>query len=268
MYKLALIDEKRQIEFIKDLLKIEADAIIECSTTLYKFHDDSEKFRILKNSYKKLINAINSEDHNHEYNYLILDFMSSFRVFTDHWETQIKRNFGKESDEINIFKKVTGKEFDNNFSYRFTCGLRNYIQHVDMPNYQIASSQNGNSIWEVKILLDRKGLLDNYDGWKSIVVSDLKASGEPIDFIKIINEVYESIKKINDVAINFADTKQLVKAGEELIKLKVLQGNLNGNLVMIRSEFLPDSDLEIRELPIGIAEYILNHIEIIKNNCP
>lgn len=268
MHKLALIDEKQQIEFIKDLLKIETDAIIECSTTLFKFHADSERFRIFKKSYVNLINAINSEDHNHEYNYLILDFMSSFRAFLDHWETHIKRNFGKESDEINVFKKVTGKEFDNNFSYRFTCGLRNYIQHVEMPNYQIASSRNEKSIWDVKILLDRKSLLENYDGWKSIVVSDLRASTEPIDFIKISNEVYESIKTINDVTINFADTKQIVKASEELIKLKVLQGNLLGNLVIIESEFLPDSDIEIRELPTGIAEYILNHIEISKNNCP
>ena len=51
--------------------------------------------------------------------------MSSFRAFLDHWETQIKRNFGIESDEINVFKKATGKEFDNNFSYRFTYDLRN-----------------------------------------------------------------------------------------------------------------------------------------------
>lgn len=268
MHKLALIDEKQQIEFVKDLLKNETDAIVGYSTTLYKFHDDSEKFRIFKKSYKNLINAVNAEDHNHEYNYLILDFMSSFRAFLDHWETQIKRNFGKESNEINVFKKATGKEFDNNFSYRFTYDLRNYIQHVDMPNYQIASSKNVMSNWEVKVLLDRKSLLKNFDGWKPIVASDLKTSTEPIDFMKIINEVYESIKTINDVAINFADIKQLVKASKELIKLKELQGNRIGHLVIIKSEFLPDSDIEIRELPIDIAEYILKHAEISNNNSP
>ena len=97
-----------------------------------------------------------------------------------------------------------------------------------MPNYQIASSKNEKNIWEVKVLLDRKSLLKNFDRWKPTVASDLKTSTEPIDFIKIINEVYESIKTINDVAMNFADIiKQLVRASEELIKLKVLRGNLN-----------------------------------------
>jgi len=66
-------------------------------------------------------------------NRLMLNFLSAFRTFLDHTQTNLDRTYGKESENFKIFKKTRSSYYDNYFSYRFLDKLRNYSQHMGMP---------------------------------------------------------------------------------------------------------------------------------------
>jgi hypothetical protein len=49
----------------------------------------------------------------------ILNFLYSFRTFLDHWETKLKRRYGKDSEQVRRFKAACSDAYDSCFSYRF-----------------------------------------------------------------------------------------------------------------------------------------------------
>ena len=92
MIKLAVIDKNKRIEFLNELSPIELNVLLSHSGNLHRFDKSTEKFRIFKTSY--------------------LELMSAFRAIIDHWETELRRKFGKQSKEIEIFKQATNVEYD------------------------------------------------------------------------------------------------------------------------------------------------------------
>jgi len=262
MVHLAIIGKDKRVTFLKELLEIEINAIITHCNILLRFDKDTEKFRIFKNSYYDLKNVLQSDDPENKNTRLILELMSAFRALLDHWETELKRKFGKQSKEVEIFKKATNKEYDEKFSYRFISGLRNCIQHVSMPIIRINSSINEKNLVETKLYLSKSELLNTFDGWKPKVLEDFITQPDSIELLPILDDVFDSIKQLNDIAINLLNIQELVISSQVLLGLKKLQGNIMGDLAIIES--VPDLSLKIQILPIHIADYIISNITVNK----
>jgi len=262
MIHLAIIGEDKIVTFLKELSETEINSISLHCDILNKFDKYTEKFRIFKNSYFDLKNLLQTDDPENKNTRLILELMSAFRALLDHWETELKRKFGKQSKEVGIFKSVTNNEYDEKFSYRFISGLRNYIQHVSMPSIRSNSTINENNLIETKLYLSKKELIETFDDWKPKVLEDFIMQPDSIELLPILDEVFDSIKQINDIAINLFNIKELVLSSQELLRLKKMQGNIKGDLVIIKSD--ENLSIKIQILPIHIAEYVINNTILIK----
>lgn len=99
------------------------------------------------------------------------NMLSAFKAYDDHIPSQLNRRFGKNSPQLESFKKEKSKIYDSFFEYRFLYKLRNYTQHREFPKYHIeykadlTSSSPESSIGVYQFLLDAPTLLSNYDSW-------------------------------------------------------------------------------------------------------
>jgi len=264
MHKLGILDKNKKLDFLKNLTSAEHSLIVTHIHILTDFDKQTEKFRLFKNAIKDLKGLLNTEDSSNNYNRLILEVMSTFRAFLDHWETELKRKFGKKSSEVESFKKSASFEFDNSFSYRFFSGFRNYIQHVCVPTFRINSFINDKNAIETKISVSKNELLGTFDGWNSILIDDFKDKPDLINIIPLFDELFESVKRINDTAINLLNIKDLLNSSNFLLGLKKLQGSYKGDLVIVEFENVPGSLIKLKFLPIWTADYIVKNVKISK----
>lgn len=68
-------------------------------------------------------------------NRYFVHLLSSGKLFIDFNENQIKKKYSKNSDVYKKTHSFASYQFDSNFSYRFCYYLRNFSQHIGLPNY-------------------------------------------------------------------------------------------------------------------------------------
>lgn len=191
------------------------------SRRLLLFNSDQQLFQMTYLNYKDFIelvgkyyeeyvedSAMNWPRMNHmilNINRYILNFLSSFRTFLDHTETNLKRRYGDGTEQVQRFKEACVKEYDSEFAYRFLYRLRNYAQHCGMPighlsfNSKSVNRETGEVSYDVSIKFDRDLLLKNFDKW-STVKPELEALSKEFEVTQYINRLMISIERINSVA--------------------------------------------------------------------
>lgn len=135
----------------------------------------------------------------HEININLLNLMMSARTFLDHMETFAKREYGKPSEAVDLFKELTAEEFDSRFSYKFMYKLRNYVQHCGMPPLSYSKSKSFDEhapYVGITLMFDRDALISGFDGWGSIVKPQLESQYNKFDAFAIIEEFVLSILRI------------------------------------------------------------------------
>jgi hypothetical protein len=141
-----------------------------------------------------------------EMNRLLLNYLSSFRTFTDHLETRYKKLQRQGYSYLADYKKITAACYDGNFPYRFFNKLRNYIQHCGLPlhfmNIKEDVDQNGSVITSISICLKRDDLISDYDGWVK-VKSDLRSQPEYMELLPYLTGLRSQIRLINLVISGF-----------------------------------------------------------------
>ena len=135
-----------------------------------------------------------------ELNRRLLNYLSSVRTYLDHSETFLKRLFGKESEQVKLFKTICSGFYDTFFSYRFFYKLRNYAQHCGLPISNIRTSiESQPELDATKITMhlkfDKQKLLDGFD-WDQKTRNDLKQMGSEFDFMPLFIENAENIRTV------------------------------------------------------------------------
>lgn len=155
----------------------------------------------------------------------LLNLLSALRTFVDHAETALKREYGKESQQVNDFKAAASVEFDGNFSYRFMSQLRNFTQHCGLPlgelNFKANSDPPSSAVasGSLEALFLRNYLLNNFDGWK-MVKDELAKMPDRFPVGPHVDQVVASVARIDNtlVRIQSADLDQHLKFLEDLAK--------------------------------------------------
>lgn len=150
-------------------------------------------------------------------NRIILNTLSSIRTYLDHTETRLKRNFGNESEEFLLFKRLTSECFDNYFSYRFLSKLRNYAQHCGLPTGSINLTDDVNG-YKLELSLLRDDLLGSFDSWGLNVKPDLQNQDSQFDILPLLEEKTELLRDVN-TKMNSLILQKLKYQGENLLKL-------------------------------------------------
>lgn len=98
---------------------------------------------------------------------VLLNWLTSLRLFDDHTRTRLTRMYGAKSAEMSRYSVARASAYDGTASYRFACELRNYAQHCGQVPIQ-ASVHVSRGGREVELYFDRDELLAKFDNWKRV----------------------------------------------------------------------------------------------------
>lgn len=128
---------------------------------------------------------------------LFLNTLSMFRSFIDFSNKSISFEYGKDSEEYNIWKEKQSEIFDCNFEYRFFSKMRNYTQHVGFPPIEITlSSTIDNPLPQLKISLKRNDLLEHKDIWKSKIYNEIRNCNELLPLFPMLKSLDSCLVKL------------------------------------------------------------------------
>jgi hypothetical protein len=98
---------------------------------------------------------------------VLLNWLTSLRLFDDHSCARLTRVYGRNSTELSRYDTARAGAYDRNPSYRFVCELRNYAQHCGQVPIQgsVHVSRSGR---EVELYFDRDELLAKFHNWKRV----------------------------------------------------------------------------------------------------
>lgn len=172
-------------------------------------------------------------------NRLIINFLSSFRTFLDHFDRTLSKQYGNNSQIYLLFKQMLSYYYDNCFAYRFLYHLRNYTQHCGMPIHSITFSSeldkenNSKTNHVMKILLNRDELLNNYDKWKSLI-EDISKLPDEFEISPLLDEMMNALEKIiNTVMLNTDFQRSILESVDYLYSLMKEGEHLDGDTCIV-----------------------------------
>lgn len=110
----------------------------------------------------------------------LLNLCASFRSYLEHQETHLKKQLGRSSPDWIAWRSfITQIECDNRY-YSLIYGLRNYIQHVDMPPLHL--DLHSDSAEEVTLSVDlvAESLVIPTAQWSPVMRHFIKSHGARI----------------------------------------------------------------------------------------
>ena len=218
---------------LEDLLKYES-----LSRIIGQFNYDVRRIFSVDESYNEMLIAFfasNKPDRdkaNKDINRLVMNYLLSFRVFLDHWETYIKRDWKGDKEYFKAFKEATAIEYDNNLGYRITYRLRNYVQHCNMPISRIEHTIVQNQP-RVIVLVEREKLINEFDEWKVEELDFLKNQPEEFEILPILESGKDSLNMIHDKLLTYRLTHNFVLNAVEALELKKRYISNEGELAIV-----------------------------------
>lgn len=132
-----------------------------------------------------------------EGNRLLLNFLSSFRTFIDHQESDLKKISATGVNWLEHFEQQAATLYDSNFSYRFLWNLRNYVQHCGLPvggfSIRPMIDSDGKEKPHSLLYFNRDSLLNKSGVWKKIVREELAQQPEEMDIAEHIDILWDCI---------------------------------------------------------------------------
>ena len=89
----------------------------------------------------------------------LLNLCASFNSMIRHHDTLLVRQFGRSSAEVLEWREFKNELLKSRFEYALMYGLRNYIEHVDMPSVSCNVHQEEDGTVEIDITLLRDAFL-------------------------------------------------------------------------------------------------------------
>jgi len=131
----------------------------------------------------------------------IISFLSASRLFLDHIETALKRQYGSSSSQVEYFKSQAANLFDNHFAYRFMSKLRNMAQHVSVPVTNFAMTGGLNPDHQIhefsfQFSFNKEKLLQSWSDWGKPVLADFADMQGNIPATPIIDEYFSLLKQL------------------------------------------------------------------------
>ncbi len=141
----------------------------------------------------------------------------------------MKRWFGKFSSEVKEYNSILSQNYDTYLEYRFLYGLRNYVQHYDLPvdalefTVSIHSADNR----PIRIFVAKESLLADREKWNKRLLTDIANFPDKIDFIPVLLKHQTLLKAI---AGDFANILKTIRKDfkEEFEKFMQPYHNLPG----------------------------------------
>ena len=268
---------------IRELSPDEFDAFRFHCNTIIQYYNDQQTYFVTLLNYKSFTSAIDElgkqcSDNAGKtpsmigaillatsINRHLMNFLSAFRTFLDHTETNLKRRHGTNSERLAAFEAATSNAFDSSISYRFLSQLRNYVQHCGMPvgkmsiHVDFDEEKNQPVSQYLELLFSRDLLLSNFKGWHKMVMPDLEAMPE---YFPIRPHIDDMMVQIDDIqrAVIVAESPSMLISFQWLDKL-MLEATWRGGIPTVACRRPcgeePDDDvIELADFPVGMMDII------------
>ncbi|MDF2083773.1 hypothetical protein [Bacillus pseudomycoides] len=194
MLYLGVVNEERQIKRVSEMSNDVYSEYVLHLAKINRFENDFSLYMTVELNYQEIHSTIQKYSEQYKKNSQmswilirrimldisrrVLNYLSTFRTYLDHAEYLLKKEYGKNSEQVKKFKEVCSKEYDNYFAYRFLYRLRNYSQHCGMPVGNVSLGQRANDDngidYSLIVTFDRDELLRSYDSWGNPVNGELE----------------------------------------------------------------------------------------------
>jgi hypothetical protein len=185
----------------------------------------------------------------------VANWLTGFSLYLWHRETEYRRRFGDDSPQLQRFKKVCARCYDNSRDYRITYQLRNYAQHCGLPVRRVEVVALGDGITNfgqrIGFVLDRDQLLREYD-WKR-VAADVSVMPPTFDVLPVIESTMDLLRTIEQEALRI-DLEEVVRVAPTLREALKRLGESDGLPRLFRFTKPTDDELNTNELPIPTSE--------------
>ena len=205
--------------FIREVSDNEYDEIRASTQRLDKIHNEQDlldSHKVNSEILNKYINKWKSENEDSKFvkrvteqqrkqisndvNRLLVNYLTSFRVYIDNSETCISRYYGKNSRIFDELKGTQRRLKDTFFSYRFFYTLRNYALHTQAPLqtilYNSTRSEKGGINSSVITSFNSEYLLSTGFDWKN-VETDLRDIRGDFELIPLVNEADKCLVELH-----------------------------------------------------------------------
>ena len=192
----------------------------------------------------------------------VLNYLFLIRAFLDKWEKHIKKNFGKESEELTNFENLTHDEYDKNFYYRFLYNLSNFARHSGNAFHEISTSLNDDDTKNLEIFIDKRKFLEDFE-WKKSFYNEINLLPEvKIDIYLFLKNMFKSLEKIHFKVIEHnivKDINNLLINSLFLINFLNKYKDCDGEISIIEHEENIEEikTMSIERLPLKIAVLII-----------
>jgi hypothetical protein len=149
---------------------------------------------------------------------LMLNYLSSFRMFIDHSEVSLKRRFGKGSPAVDAYKTLESHQYDSVFAYRFLYRFRNFVQHIGLPIERVSHTETREHGPEpLKLIMTKKRLLEDRKVWGRIL-TEVEALPDEIAITDYFPQVRPCVDALR-AAYHAEEGNKIVPAKETLARL-------------------------------------------------
>lgn len=130
----------------------------------------------------------------------VINWLTAFRLFLDHEQTLLSRQFGHDSPELARFTTATSAAFDGHPGYRFVYKFRNYVQHCGLPlskiSVELVDIGSDAERPRARLELSRDDLLASYDEWGRHVRADLQAMPAHFDLLPLAEGAMTGLRAV------------------------------------------------------------------------
>lgn len=159
--------------------------------------------------------------------------LERFRVFLNRAEFDLKRQYGKESGQVQAFKDACAHEYDSSFEYRLAYSLRNESEHkqevFDVVASASAEREGSTRIIEVRI---RDEVLDqSVKDWKASVRKELLVVPRPIRAEPMLNLLRSAVLRI--AACNLAARGRDIDEAKAVIHEAIVEAGSEGEPLLV-----------------------------------
>lgn len=230
-----------------------------------KFFETKEYYtNLYQKSYNQTFDYDFKEEAYIELNRCLINFIASFKSFTEHCENKIKSLFGENSKQFIEYKSIESGLYDNHFAYRLLKRLRDYAIHAHYPIENVSFElitfdlSRTDCWYEVRVLFSRDRLLSNKT-IKQKLGSDLIFQESSFDVAPFIFEVFDLIKIVLKQFIKIAQADYIESAN----RLKTLSDTYKqDNLSLTKVELVGARiDYNSKILPIELAKELIVFLE-------
>lgn len=202
---------------VRPLSDEEYATINDAKKTIEIFEEEQRPFKILcacldemleymkeiENGYlKPAMNRTLLDDSLTRLNGLLISLLTAFRTYTDHFTTAYSRRYGKDSPEVNAFKRFTNEAYDNYFAYRFFSNIRDFAQHCGMPvtDFSLTSrfdEKTQSAINESKAVFRRDHIIEKDKKMRTKFKEELLKQAEELGIYMLVTEFEDSLMALN-----------------------------------------------------------------------